>query len=210
MNQTAAKVVYVAGVTTFCTFLGCWAVLAHQENTPTTHSATKTRARVANPPYGDEKFVREAAEGNISEVKMGQLAEQKAQSEEVKKFAKRMIEDHSKATDELKQIAVRENINMPTNVNRKEADTYRSLEKLSGPAFDRAYARNMVTAHEKDITEFKQQASSGQKGAVKEFAQRTLPTLESHLQEAKQMMASVQHEVGHKRERSGAGGSARR
>jgi len=210
MNQTAAKVFYVAGVTTFCTFLGCWAVLAHQENTPTTRSSTKTRARLANPPYGDEKFVREAVEGNISEVRIGQLAEQKAQSEEVKKFAKRMVEDHSKANDELKQIAVRENINMPTNVNRKEADTYRSLEKLSGPAFDRACARNMVTDHEKDITAFKQQANGGQNGAVKEFAQRTLPTLESHLQEARQMMVSVQHEVGHKRGRSGAGGSVRR
>ncbi len=88
MNQSLAKVLYVAGVTTFCTFLGCWAVLAHQENTPT----QKQGARRANAPYSDEVFLRNAAEGSLAEIKLGQLAEEKAESPEVKTFAKRMVE----------------------------------------------------------------------------------------------------------------------
>jgi putative membrane protein len=192
MNQSLAKVLYVAGVTTFCTFLGCWAVLAHQENTPTTQPAQRQQgARRANAPYADEKFVREAAEGSMAEVKLGQLAEEKGQSQEVKKFAKRMVEDHAKATDELKQIAGQEGFNLPTDVSRQDAEKYERLAKLSGPEFDKAYAQEMVKDHQKDVSEFKRATTAAQKPALKQFAQRELPTLESHLQEAKQMMAQV-------------------
>jgi putative membrane protein len=195
MNQSLAKVLYVAGVTTFCTFLGCWAVLAHQENTPTTQPAQRQQgARRANAPYADEKFVREAAEGSMAEVKLGQLAEEKGQSQEVKKFAKRMVEDHTKATDELKQIAGQEGFNLPTDVSRQDAEKYERLAKLSGPEFDKAYAQEMVKDHQKDVSEFKRATSAAQKPALKQFAQRELPTLESHLQEAKQMMAQVSRE----------------
>src|SRR5579863_9201352 len=120
MNQTLAKVLYVAGVTTFCTFLGCWAVLAHQENTPASgRQATAERQKQG---YADEKFVRGAAEGGMAEIELGKLAQERGQSEEVKKFGQRMVEDHTKANEELKQIATREKINLQTDVNRKDAD----------------------------------------------------------------------------------------
>lgn len=191
MNQTLAKVLYVAGVTTFCTFLGCWAVLAHQASTPARQAAQTAHG---NAPYSDENFVRLAAEGSMAEVKLGQLAEEKAQSEEVKKFAKHMVEDHTKTTNELRELGAREGINLPTNVSRKDAQTYERLQKLSGAEFDKMYAQDMVKDHESDIAEFKRGVSTAQKPALKEFAQQTLPTLESHLQEAKQMMAHVSHE----------------
>src|SRR5882757_10991740 len=126
MNQSLAKVLYVAGVTTFCTFLGCWAVLAHQENTPTTQkqNTQQQSKRGANPRYTDEIFTRNAAEGNIAEVKFGKLAEEKGQSEEVKKFGRRMVEDHGKAQEELKQVSARERFNLPTDWSRKHADKY--------------------------------------------------------------------------------------
>jgi putative membrane protein len=206
MNQSLAKVFYVAGVTTFCTFLGCWAVLAHQENTPTPQRQSTHRA---NAPFADEKFVREAAEGNMAEVKLGQLAEEKGQNPEVKKFGKRMAEDHSKAHEELKQISTQEGINLPADVGRKEAATYERLSKLSGPEFDKAYAQEMVKDHEKDVNEFKRATSASQKPAVKEFAQKTLPTLQSHLQEAKQMQAQVSREGMSKGKASGGGASHR-
>jgi putative membrane protein len=204
MNQSVAKVLYVAGVTTFCTFLGCWAVLAHQENTPTKQES----ARRASAAYSSEGFVRNAAEGNMAEVKLGQLAQEKAQSPEVKKFAERMINDHTKAQEQLKQVADQQHINFPTDVNSKDAATYRSLEKLSGAEFDQAYARTMLRDHEKDVTEFKKEVSTAQNGPVKQYAQETLPTLESHLQEAKQMQAQVSREgVG---KGKAGGGSSRR
>ena len=205
MNQTLAKVLYVAGVTTFCTFLGCWAVLAHQENTPTTHAAQREGARHANSGFSDETFLRSAAEGSMLEVRLAELAEQKAQSEEVKKFAKRMVEDHSKALEELKEIGAREHINLPTNISHQHGQKQIALEKLSGPEFDRTYAREMVQDHEQDVNEFKQGATSAQKPELKEFAQKTLPTLESHLQEAKEMMAHVSRESSGKGRSGGSG-----
>jgi putative membrane protein len=141
-------------------------------------------------------------------VKLGQLAQEKAQSPEVKKFAERMINDHTKANEQLKQVANQEHINFPTDVSSKHAQTYRTLEKLSGPEFDKAYARTMLQDHEKDVAEFKREAGSAQSGPVKQYAQETLPTLESHLQEAKQMQAQVSKEgVG---KGKAGGGSSRR
>jgi len=196
MNQSLAKMLYVAGVTTFCTFLGCWAVLAHQENTP------KTTQR-ANAHLSDEVFVRDAAEGSMAEVKLGQLAEEKAQAPEVKNFAKRMVEDHSKALEEIKQLGSKEGINMPTDISHKDAETYNRLSKLSGPEFDRAYAQDMVKDHQKDISEFKRAETSVQKPEVKEFAQKTLPTLQSHLELAQHMQAHVSREGMSKGKASG-------
>src|SRR5712664_4750574 len=189
MNQSLAKVLYVAGVTTFCTFLGCWAVLAHQENTPSAARQSTQRAH-----YSDEVFLRNAAEGSMAEVKLGQLAEEKAQAPEVKNFAKRMIEDHSKAVGELKQIGSQEGINLPTDTSHKDAETYDRLAKLSGPEFDRAYAQDMVKDHKKDIAEFKKGETEVQKPALKQFTQRELPTLQSHLELAQHMEAHVSRE----------------
>lgn len=185
MNQSLAKIVYVAGVTTFCTFLACWAVLAHQENT---QSASR-QAKMA-----DEEFAKKAAQGSMAEVKLGQLAEEKTQSEEVKKFARRMVEDHTKANDNLKEVAVKENINLPSDLDPKDEAKYDSLSKLSGRQFDKAYARDMVKDHEQDIAEFRREATNGQKPDLKRFATETLPTLQSHLREARQMEQSAMRE----------------
>jgi putative membrane protein len=200
MNQSMAKVLYVAGVTTFCTFLGCWAVLAHQENTPTQQQST----RRANAPYSDEFFLRNAAEGSMAEVKLGQLAEEKAESPEVKNFAKRMVEDHTKALEELKQIAAQEGINLPTDLSHKDAQTCERLANLSGPEFDRAYAQEMLKDHQKDISEFKRGEIAAQKPALKQFAQHELPTLQTHLELGQRMQAHVSREGLNKGKAGGA------
>jgi putative membrane protein len=187
MNQTLAKILYVAGVTTFCTFLACWAVLAHQENTQSASRQTQTR-------MADEEFAKKAAQGSMAEVKLGQLAEEKAQSEEVKKFAKRMVEDHTKANDKLKEVAMKENVNLPTDLDSKDEAKYDSLSKLSGPQFDKAYAREMVKDHEQDIAEFRREATNGQKPDLKRFAAETLPTWQSHLKQARGMEQAAMHE----------------
>lgn len=185
MNYTLAKILYVAGVTTFCTFLACWAVLAHQENT----QSPSSQGRMA-----DEEFAKKAAQGNMAEVKLGQLAEEKGQSPEVKKFGKRMVEDHTKANDNLKEAAMKENINLPTDLDPKDEAEYDALSKLSGPEFDKAYAKHMVKDHEQDVAEFRREANSAQKESIKRFAVETLPTLQSHLREARQMEQAAMRE----------------
>jgi putative membrane protein len=190
MNQSLAKVLYVAGVTTFCTFLGCWAVLAHQENTPSQKQSTHR----GTTGYSDETFIRNAAEGNMAEIKLGQLAEEKAQAPEVKNLAKRIVEDHTKALEELKQTAQQESINLPTDVSHKDALTYDRLAKASGPEFDREYTQEMVKDHQKDISEFKRAETSVKNPASKEYAQKELPTLQQHLELAQHAQAHVSRE----------------
>jgi putative membrane protein len=181
LNSPLMKVAYVAGVTTFCTFLGCWAVLAHQEN-------------AQKPPHAalsDTQFAKKAAQGGIAEVKLGQLAQEKGTSDSVKKFGQRMVEDHTKAGDELKRAAAQDNITLPDDVSAKDKATYNELTKLSGAAFDRAYARDMVKDHEEDIADFNKEANGGKNTSIKDFATRTLPTLQDHLKEAKEMRQNV-------------------
>ena len=191
------KASYVAGVTTFLTFLGCWAVLAHQESAA---PAQETRP-------SDTQFVKKAAQGGMAEVKMGQLAQQKGTADSVKKFGARMVEDHTKAGDELKGVATSEKITLPTDMSAKDKATYDMLSKLSGAAFDRAYARDMVRDHEEDVADFNKEANGGHNPAVKDFATQTLPTLQDHLKEAKEMRQNVASSGNPGAKKSGAAGS---
>jgi putative membrane protein len=139
----------------------------------------------------DRKFATEAASGGMSEVKLGELAKEKGNAQAVKSFGERMITDHSKANDQLKQIAQQSNIQLPEQPDRADQAMYERLSKLSGADFDRAYARAMVKDHEKDIAAFQKEAESGADPQIRQFAAQTLPTLQSHLQEAKQMEQAV-------------------
>ena len=139
----------------------------------------------------DTIFAKKAAAGGTAEVKLGQLAQEKGTSEAVKAFGKRMETDHSKAGDKLKDVASKNNINLPSGMNKKDQATYDRLSKLSGPAFDRAYAQDMVTDHQEDIAEFKKEANDGENKDIKNFASSTLPTLEDHLKQAREMEKTV-------------------
>lgn len=133
----------------------------------------------------DKHFIRKAAEGGLAEVELGKLATQKASSEEVKKFGQRMVDDHSKADDQLKQLAQQKGVDLPTQPGAKDQATKNRLEKLSGEQFDQAYMKDMVKDHTKDVTEFKKESTSAKDPDVKNFASQILPTLQDHLKEAK-------------------------
>jgi putative membrane protein len=130
----------------------------------------------------DTKFVKQAAGGGLAEVKLGQLAQEKGSSDFVKQFGKKMVDDHSKINDDLKAVAEKNNVTLPSDLPPKEQAVYDRLSKLSGDAFDKAYLAEMQKDHRKDIADFKKEASSGSNADVKEFASKNLPTLEGHLQ----------------------------
>jgi len=146
----------------------------------------------------DNDFAKEAAEGGMAEVKLGQLAEDKGSSQAVKDFGKRMVDDHTAANEKLKTVASSENITLPGELSKKDQKTYDQLSKLSGEAFDRAYAKDMVRDHQHDIAAFKEEASGGQKAAIKDFASQTLPTLQEHLKLAREMERTVSGAKGSK------------
>src|SRR5580704_12550992 len=154
-----------------------------QDNSDTTSTNTKSSA--------DENFAKKAAEGGMAEVKLGQLAEEKGSSPAVKNFGRRMVQDHSKANNELKDVTSKENIPLPNEIDKSDQATYDRLSKLSGDAFDKAYARDMVKDHSKDVSEFQKEAKNGRDENIKNFAAQTLPTLQSHLNQARQMEEAV-------------------
>lgn len=140
---------------------------------------------------GDTTFVTKALQGGMAEVELGQLAQDKGSSETVKNFGKQMVTDHSKAGDELKTIATSKGITVPTSLDSKSQSTKDRLSQLSGAAFDRAYMQDMVSDHEKDVSDFRKESASGSDADVKAFATKTLPTLEHHLQLARTGLAEV-------------------
>ena len=133
-----------------------------------------------------DQFIKEAAVGGMAEVKLGELAQNNAQSEAVKSFGKRMRDDHSQANSELAQLAAQKNVTLPKDVDAKARATYDRLSKLKGAEFDRAYMNAMLEDHRHDVAEFQRAAKSSDPDE-QAFASKTLPTLESHLDEAQQI-----------------------
>jgi putative membrane protein len=136
-------------------------------------------------------FVTKAAQGGLAEVELGKLASDKASNEQVKQFGQKMVDDHGKANDQLKSLAQTKNIMLPTDLSPKDKALRDRLAKLSGPAFDRAYMRAMVTDHTKDVNEFRMESKSGADPDVKSWASNTLPTLETHLKMAEDANRAV-------------------
>jgi putative membrane protein len=132
-----------------------------------------------------------AAQGGMAEVALGQLAVSHASNGKVKEFGQRMIDDHTKANTELKQVASHKGETVPSQVDPKDQATMDRLSKLNGNQFDGAYMNDMVKDHKMDIAEFKKEASGGDDPEVKAFASKTLPTLEDHLKMAEEIQSQL-------------------
>jgi putative membrane protein len=129
------------------------------------------------------EFAVKAANGGMLEVELGRLAEEKAQSKDVKEFGAMMVKDHSKANEELKTIAATQNITLPTTLGEDEQKHVNEMAKLSGAEFDKKYVSMMVDDHKEDIDLFKKTAEDDKANpAVKSFAAKTLPTLQKHME----------------------------
>lgn len=131
-----------------------------------------------------QQFMEKAATSGMLEVKLGQMAQEKASASEVKDFGERMVTDHSQANDKLKSIAQQKGVTLPDSLTAKQQNTVDKLSKLSGEEFDREYMKTMVKDHKKDVQTFEKAAENLANPAVQDFASQTLPTLKEHLQEA--------------------------
>lgn len=132
---------------------------------------------------GDAKFATDAANGGLTEVAAGKIAQQKAINQKVKDFAAMMVKDHSKANDELMAIAKTKNITLPAAPSE---DKQKELTDLSGKStsdFDKAYVDAMVDGHKKTIALFEDASKNCKDAELKAFATNTLPTIKGHLAE---------------------------
>jgi putative membrane protein len=188
MIQRSGKTLVPALAALALLFAGSVA-FAQQSSSSTT--GTQHTAKPAIHIMSDAEFARSAAEANLAEVKLGNLAQQQGTTQTIKDFGKRMVTDHSNAEDNLKTAAASSKIDLPTTLDAKDQAVYDRLAKLSGEAFDRAYALDMVRDHRGDVAEFRHEANDGKDAAIKTFASNTLPTLETHLKLAREMYHSV-------------------
>ena len=138
----------------------------------------------------DNKFAKEAALGGMTEVELGKVAVQKSTNPDVKQFAQKMIDDHTKANDQLKEAAGKANIQIPDSLDSKHQSRIDKLSKLSGEAFDKAYVKDQLKDHETDVKEFQAESQNGTNPEVKTFASNTLPTLQQHLDMVKNLNKS--------------------
>ena len=138
----------------------------------------------------DREFIEKAAAGGMMEVEVGRLAESKAQNADVKAFGSTLVKDHSAANDELKSIAQKKGVQVPSALPKKEQ---KELDKLSkSKDFDKDFIKHVgVSDHKKDIKDFQKEAKNGKDPDVKGFASKTLPTLQSHLQTAEGLEKSA-------------------
>jgi putative membrane protein len=153
--------------------------------------SSETDAASTNMKSPDQAFMMKAAQGGIAEVNLGNLAKQNGGSDAVKQFGDKMVTDHTQANDQLHQLAQQKGITLPSSPSSKDKRLSKMLESKQGADFDKAYIHDMVRDHEEDIAEFRREAQNGRDPDVKAWAQKTLPTLEQHLDNAKQVAGQV-------------------
>jgi putative membrane protein len=130
----------------------------------------------------DTSFYKTLAEGGMSEVDLGKLAEQKSEDPKVKDFAAMMVKDHSAANHELQSLATSKQVPVPKTLDASQLALKTRLEALSGESFDKSYVKSQLQAHEDTVQLLEKEISSGQDPDAKAFAQSVLPTIRHHLQ----------------------------
>jgi putative membrane protein len=162
------------------------------------HHDSMDKGMMGKVSHKDKEFMMKAAMGGMSEVEMGRLAASNATDPDVKAFGQRMVDDHSKANDQLKQVAASKGVTLPTEMDGSERREMDKLAKMTGADFDHAYVKMMVKDHKKDVSEFSKEADKGTDADVKSFAGTTLPTLQDHLKSIEDIsgkMGGMKHKM---------------
>lgn len=159
--------------------------MSDSTSVPTNSSASNdTISNNAGTTMVDDKaitFVKDAAAGGMMEVELGNIAQQKAKSQRVKDFGQMMVNDHSNANKNLKDLASQKNIDIPNTVTKDQEEEINTLSKKSGPDFDHAYVDAMIKDHKEDIVKFKNAQGNVNDNDIKNFIITTLPVLQKHL-----------------------------
>lgn len=133
--------------------------------------------------FGDQAFVSKALQGGVAEVQLGQLAEQKSQSNDVKQFAQKMVSDHTQMGEKwFKPVAKQVGVSEPKGPSKKDKKLIEKLQGLSGQDFDTQYIQAMVKDHKDDLKEFKSEAQMAQDPNVKQIATQGSNIIQQHLQ----------------------------
>jgi putative membrane protein len=186
---------------------GCWRetvdkdMAAATETTATTATETSgtlsatttgsTGGSVSAMSPDDKEFVIQAASSNLAEVTLSELAFTRSEDATVKAFSQRMLNDHGRANEELQKIAAVKGLALPTGLDQDRQKGVDSLRGQPAAQFNRAYAAQMVTDHEKAVAMFQSAETAVQDPDVRGWVVKTLPTLREHLQHAKTLNSAI-------------------
>ena len=154
----------------------------------TSTDATSSTASGTTSVVTDEKsseFLKKVTNAGLAEIQLAKLAQQKATIDAVKNFASMLERDHTSVNDQVKTLAGQRNVAVPAAPSEDKQKMYTDMEKMTGKAFDKGYISMMVTAHNDGISLFEDTKSNASDVDVKNFADKTLPTLKMHLDSAK-------------------------
>jgi putative membrane protein len=160
-----------------------------QQTTPGSQPGMAPMDQTTNPDtqMTDKAFVRKALQGGMAEVQLGQLALQKSSNDDVKQFAQKMVDDHTKLGDEMKQVAQQLSVKVPDSPSGKDKSTMSKMQALNGDEFDKAYIKDMVKDHQQDEKDFKTEANNTTNPALKQVASQGAQVISEHLQMIEQI-----------------------
>ena len=138
-------------------------------------------------------FMVKVADVGMTEVKLGRIAQEKANSKRIRDFGEMMAKDHTQAGDELKSLARRKNVALPDSIGSEHRNKIDNLEKKNAKDFDRAYIDMMVDGHQSTVNDFEKASNNTKDPDVKAWVDKTLPTLKMHLDSAKAIQKAIKH-----------------
>ena len=156
-------------------------------NQPGLPSASNLPDANSGSALADRAFLHKAAEGGLAEVQLGQLASQKASSDDVKMFGQHMVTDHTQLNDDLKPFAQQKGASVPKKLSKKDQALYNKLNGMSGDAFDKAYLSAMVKDHQEDVKDFQTEASTTTDPQLKAAVQKGSEVIQQHLAAVEQL-----------------------
>lgn len=156
-----------------------------------TTPASAAPAPVAEPNPQDRLFVQLVGQGGLAEVALAELADSRATHAGVKRFARRMSQDHGQGNAQLADAARRVNLEMPSQPSADQQAMRERLASLEGPAFDAAYLDGQLVAHQKTVQLLLWELNSGQMPPLQRHAAATLPVVLDHLEQVQQLRAEI-------------------
>jgi putative membrane protein len=137
----------------------------------------------------DQSFIQTAAMGWLAEMQLAQLAQQKTHSAEVRRFATRMVQDHTPNNQQLAQLAQQKGVTPPSSLDDAHQQELTKLQGESGSQFNRDYIASQISGHQAMLDVFQSEVQNGQDPDLKNFAQQTIPGIQSHLTMAQGLQA---------------------
>jgi putative membrane protein len=135
----------------------------------------------------DRNFVKMAADLDMTEAHIGQMAQQQASGQDVKSFGQTLASDHSNSYGQLLAVAEKAHEQAPRGINIDKDAEYRQLQHATGAKFDRTFLADEIRGHERALAEFKREAEHGQNPELKTYAKEQIPVLEQHLRKAQDL-----------------------